>query len=215
MNKSIILVSAVSLLVVGCATPTVVETVKAGDASLTCEQIKVEIAEANTFEKQARGERKVTGTNVAAAVLFWPALIATYSNTEDAIEAARERRERMTKLANAKRCPASVMNEDIAPAPATTTVASKNDKAKQEKNTVRSSGMTFADVVQTNANRVQSCKATGGKVVKISKAWTDGNKLIVNSVADAADSDVYQMKTPPTTAELKSLQGKQTCVTFG
>ena len=97
---SFLLVTALA----GCATPTVVETRKAGDASLSCEQIKTEISEAERFEKEARKERTVTGTNIAAAILFWPALLGTYSNTEQAINAARERKENLTKLAEKTNC---------------------------------------------------------------------------------------------------------------
>ncbi len=93
-----------SILVTSCATPTVVDTRKAGDAQLTCDQIKLEIAEAERFEKEARKDRTATGTNVAAAIFFWPALLGTYSNTEQAINAAKERRENMFKLADSKGC---------------------------------------------------------------------------------------------------------------
>ena len=93
-----------SLVLAGCATPTVVDTRKAGDSQLTCDQIKLEIAEAERFEREARKERTVTGTNVAAAIFFWPALLGTYSNSEQAINAARERRENMFKLGNSKGC---------------------------------------------------------------------------------------------------------------
>jgi len=93
-----------SILLVGCATPTVVDTRKAGDAQLTCDQIRQEVAEAERFDKEARKERTVTGTNVAAAIFFWPALLGTYSNTEQAINAAKERKENMFKLADSKGC---------------------------------------------------------------------------------------------------------------
>lgn len=92
------------VLLTGCASPTVVDTRKVGDSNLTCEQVKFEIIEAEEFEKKARKERTATGTNVAAAVLFWPALLGTYSNTADAISAAKERRENMFKLAKSKHC---------------------------------------------------------------------------------------------------------------
>ncbi len=100
------LLTTVAVLTVlsGCATPTVVDTRKAGDSQLTCDQIKLEIAEAERFDKEARKERTVTGTNVAAAIFFWPALLGTYSNTEQAINAAKERKENMYKLAESKSC---------------------------------------------------------------------------------------------------------------
>ena len=93
-------------LVTGCASPTVVDTRKSGDALLSCDQIKLEVAEADRFEKEARKERTVTGTNVAAAIFFWPALLGTYSNTEQAINAAKERKENLFKLSTSKNCKA-------------------------------------------------------------------------------------------------------------
>ena len=102
MKKIIALLFVTALA--GCATPTVVETRKAGDSLLSCEQIKNEINEAERFEREARKERTVTGTNIAAAILFWPALLGTYSNTEQAINAARERKENMNKLAEKNDC---------------------------------------------------------------------------------------------------------------
>lgn len=93
-----------AILLAGCATPTVVDTKKVGDANLTCNQLAQEIADAEKFEKEARKDRTVTGKNVAAAVLFWPALIGTYSNTEEAINAAKERKANILKMAESKHC---------------------------------------------------------------------------------------------------------------
>ncbi|EGK14716.1 hypothetical protein [Psychrobacter sanguinis] len=104
MKKSLIAVGILALLAQGCATPHVVQTTKATDTNLSCKQIVTEISEAERFEKEARDDRKVTGTNVAAAVLFWPALIGTYANTEEAIDAAKLRRENLTKLHTKKSC---------------------------------------------------------------------------------------------------------------
>jgi len=101
--KKIILLSFMTLLN-ACAMPTVVETRKAGDSNLTCNQIQRELDDAERFEREARKERTVTGTNVAAALLFWPGLIGTYANTEDAINAAKERKVNLLKLATAKNC---------------------------------------------------------------------------------------------------------------
>lgn len=92
-------------LLAGCATPTVVQTRKASDGDLSCAQLKDQITEAEDFEAKARKERGMTGTNVAAAVLFWPALLGTYKNTEDAIEAAKERQKNLFAIAKGKSCP--------------------------------------------------------------------------------------------------------------
>lgn len=95
---------ALGFLVSACATPKVVNVQKIGDDELNCEQIREQFAEAQDFEKKARREKGATGTNVAAAVFFWPALLATYSNIEEAVNAARDRQERLQKLAAEKGC---------------------------------------------------------------------------------------------------------------
>ena len=104
MKKSLLAIGLFALLAQGCATPHVVQTKKVSDNNLSCQQLVAEIEEAERFEQEARAERKVTGKNVAAALLFWPALIGTYSNTEEAIEAAKERRDNLTKLYESKGC---------------------------------------------------------------------------------------------------------------
>jgi len=104
MKKAILVIGVFALLAQGCATPHVVQTKKVSDVNLSCTQILSEIEEAEQFEKDARAERKITGKNVAAAVLFWPALIGTYSNTEEAIDAAKERRANLTNLYEQKKC---------------------------------------------------------------------------------------------------------------
>ncbi|MET0086462.1 MAG: hypothetical protein ABW082_08110 [Sedimenticola sp.] len=104
MNRTLIYTSLIVLALQGCATPHVVESKKIDDHQLSCNEITSQIEEADRFENAARDERKVTGTNVAAALFFWPALLATYSNTEEAIEAARERKEHLTDLYTEKGC---------------------------------------------------------------------------------------------------------------
>lgn len=97
-------VLAFGFLVSACATPDVVSIQKIGDEDLSCGQIKEQFSEAQNFEKEAREEKGATGTNVAAAIFFWPALFATYSNIEEAVEAARDRQEHLKKIAAKKGC---------------------------------------------------------------------------------------------------------------
>jgi hypothetical protein len=92
------------VLLQGCASPTVVSVRKAGDEDLSCPQLKREYEDALDFEAKARKERGVTGTNVAATLLFWPGLLGTYANTEEAINAAKERQKRLERLAEGKNC---------------------------------------------------------------------------------------------------------------
>lgn len=91
-------------LVSACATPDVVSIHKSGDEGLSCPQLKEQFAEAQDFERRARKEKGVTGTNVAAALFFWPALFATYSNVDEAVDAARDRQEQLRAIAARKGC---------------------------------------------------------------------------------------------------------------
>ena len=106
MKKSalVAVVSGAALFASACATPTVVDAEQPGDANLSCAQIESQIAEAREFEEEAREDRGVNSTNVAAAVFFWPGLVGTYLNTEEAIEAAQDRREHLGQLYEAKGC---------------------------------------------------------------------------------------------------------------
>lgn len=104
MKKALLVASASLVLLSGCATPTVVQSKQISDNQLSCAQLKTQISEAKEFEEKARKERRVTGKNVAAAVLFWPALLGTYSNTEEAINAAKDRQDHLISIYNAKNC---------------------------------------------------------------------------------------------------------------
>ena len=89
----------------GCASPIVVESKQSNDCIMSRDALKTAYGEAKDFESKARKERGVTGTNVAAAIFFWPAMLGTYKNTEDAIEAAKERQKHLESIAAEKKCP--------------------------------------------------------------------------------------------------------------
>lgn len=102
--KQLAVLSAALLLAGGCATPHVVTEKQAADNSLSCNALLKEMEEAEKYEEEARKERGVTGTNVASAVFFWPGLVATYLNTEEAIDAARDRQDHLNDLYQEKGC---------------------------------------------------------------------------------------------------------------
>jgi hypothetical protein len=106
VKEKLKLVAAFSAItfIVGCATPTVVAQRKAGDSELSCAQLKSEFNDAVEFEEKARKERGLTGTNVAAAIFFWPAMIGTYKNVEEATDAAKARQKHLEKIADEKKC---------------------------------------------------------------------------------------------------------------
>ena len=103
---TLVAATVVTGLLGGCASPTVVESKQSSDRMMSCGALKTAFVEAKDFENKARKERGVTGTNVAAAIFFWPAMLGTYKNTEDAIEAAKERQKHLELIAVEKKCPA-------------------------------------------------------------------------------------------------------------
>lgn len=98
------IISIIAAALSGCATPHVVDEAKVSDKDLSCASLQSEIDEAKRFEKEARDEKGITGTNVVAGLLFWPAIVGTYSNANEAIEAAKDRQEHLLKIFNEKGC---------------------------------------------------------------------------------------------------------------
>jgi hypothetical protein len=95
---------AFTLLLTACACPDVVETRKFGDETMSCQQLVTEIREIETAREEISREKGVTGTNVAAAVFFWPALIATHSNVNDAMRALNHRKSHLMEIYNRRSC---------------------------------------------------------------------------------------------------------------
>ena len=102
MRQLIVLALALSLS--ACATTTKVAVRQPGDSRLTCEQIKAEFEKLDNVQQEADDNRGVNTTNVAAAVLFWPAIISTYMSASDAEKALNRRREVLMDLNDEKDC---------------------------------------------------------------------------------------------------------------
>ena len=102
MRRSVLMFSLIS--VAGCATPTVVQSVKPGDNGLTCAQLQNEYSDMQRFRDEADKEKGMTGGNVARALLFWPAILGTFSNANEAIAAADTRKVHLANLMNQKSC---------------------------------------------------------------------------------------------------------------
>lgn len=91
-------------IVAGCASPEVVDVTRTSDLEMTCKELETSIADAEGFRQAAQEEKGATGTNVAAAIFFWPALLVTYNNIDEATEAAEERKTRLADLYENKGC---------------------------------------------------------------------------------------------------------------
>lgn len=95
---------AVVGLLSGCATPTVVERERPEDYKLSCKELESGMREAEDFRQKAEKEKGLTGTNVAAALFFWPAMIGTHNNANEAIDAANERKRHLMEIYNENGC---------------------------------------------------------------------------------------------------------------
>jgi hypothetical protein len=113
------LVVAGVIMLGGCATPTVVQTVKPGDFDLTCGQLQNEYSDAQRYRDEADREKSVTGGNVVRALFFWPAILGTAANANEAIAAADTRKAHLANAMYQKGC--SIPNSPPkSPAPAAT-----------------------------------------------------------------------------------------------
>jgi len=117
-----------AVVLAGCASPTVVQSVKPNDVGLNCEQLKNEFTEAEKFKAEAGSEKGVTGGN-ALRLLFWPAIIGTYMNANEAIAAADNRKVHLANIMSQKNCPSPVASAaapaaSLAPAPAASAATS-------------------------------------------------------------------------------------------
>ena len=95
---------AISLAVSACVSPEVVQTRSVDDTALTCEEIKVQLDQLAQIREEAAKGQRASGENVAAAILFWPAVIGNYQNAKQALEAAEKRNTVLVELAEKKRC---------------------------------------------------------------------------------------------------------------
>lgn len=88
----------------GCVSPDVVTTTSVSDGTLTCAEIKTQLGQLDEIRAEAKKGKTVSGANVAAALIFWPAVIGNNVNANEAIEAANKRNEVLVALATKKRC---------------------------------------------------------------------------------------------------------------
>ena len=103
LNMKKTLVLSLLALLTACATPAVVQPMKPGDSGLSCPQLQNEYADAEKFKKEADSEKGVTGGNVAR-VLFWPLIVGTYMNANEAIAAAENRKVHLANVMSQKNC---------------------------------------------------------------------------------------------------------------
>lgn len=91
-------------LLTGCSHTQKVATKKPTDTKMTCADIQQEFDDLDKVLKQAKKNKGASGTNIAAAVFFWPAAVGNYLDAENAEELVNERRENLVELSEKKGC---------------------------------------------------------------------------------------------------------------
>ena len=97
-------IALAAVLLAACASPTVTQVVKPGDTGLNCGQMQNEFSDAQRLKKEADSEKAVTGGNVVRAIFFWPAIIGTAMNANEAISAADNRAIHLATLMRENKC---------------------------------------------------------------------------------------------------------------
>ena len=105
MSIKIISYTFLVLFLNACAIPHVVNVIGPNDNTLSCSQLDTEITIASKYKRDAKKEKSYgTSTNVGA-ILFWlPGVVATQMNANDAIRAADERINHLSRLKSKKDC---------------------------------------------------------------------------------------------------------------
>ena len=105
MIKKIIPFTFLAIFLNACATPHVVSVIGPSDSTMSCSQLDNEMAIASNYKRDAKKEKSYgTSTNVGA-ILFWlPGVVATQMNANDAIRAADERINHLSRLKSKKDC---------------------------------------------------------------------------------------------------------------
>lgn len=115
MNFKFLLSSVAVASLVGCASPTVTQSVKAGDTGLSCAQLQNDFQDAEALKVEAEKAKGFTGGNVVRALFFWPAILGSYSNANEAIAAADSRKVNLANIMNQKKCQVPGMTSEATP----------------------------------------------------------------------------------------------------
>ncbi len=97
-------IGAIALSTGGCVSSQKVDTVQLRDRELSCIELVAQVEEADKFKRAAEGNKGANKDNVVAGVFFFPALVSTYLDANDAIKAAEDRKAHLMRIYNEKRC---------------------------------------------------------------------------------------------------------------
>ena len=104
MKKTLIFLT-LSLFIVSCATPKVVNIIGPNDNEFSCKELSSEIAKANKYADEAQAAKKMNNThNIGAVLFFLPGMGVTMKNVDEAAEAAKARALHLNKLKEKNNC---------------------------------------------------------------------------------------------------------------
>ena len=103
---------AVIVTVSGCVTTKTLSPKQVGDQDLSCDSLATRIGEVRAAREYAIAKRGASTENVAALILFWPALVTNNSNTNEMISSMDAREIELTTLYNDKKCASPIPQYD-------------------------------------------------------------------------------------------------------
>ena len=109
------ILTCIALSINACATNQKVSTNQLSDINLTCAQIVSQDKELDTVLDKAKHNKGVSGANVAAVLLFWPAAIGNYMDADKAEELVVKRKAVLAELHTAKGCSKAAAASSNAP----------------------------------------------------------------------------------------------------
>ena len=98
---------AATILLAGCATNQKVAVNQIADNELSCIQIAEQDKKLNDILEKAQNNKGVSGANVAAVLLFWPAAVGNYMDADKAEQLVVKRKEVLSDLYKKKSCTAA------------------------------------------------------------------------------------------------------------
>ncbi|MBC7669008.1 hypothetical protein [Caulobacter sp. DWR2-3-1b2] len=104
LASTAIIFACLSLGLSACATNQKISTNQLSDSSLTCAQIASQDKELDVILEKAKHNKGVSGANVAAVLLFWPAAVGNYMDADKAEELVVKRKAILAELHKAKSC---------------------------------------------------------------------------------------------------------------
>ena len=173
MNTKFLIGFSAVIFLGACASPTVVQSVKPGDSGLNCGQLQNEYADADNFKKEADSAKGVTGGNVAR-LLFWPSIVGTYMNANEAIAAADNRKVHLANQMIQKNCsiPGGSQIADVKPVENTASVSNTS---------AGNSVKTVPTTIQSKESRLVELKRLFDTGLLTKDVYAERQKLIMDS----------------------------------